>query len=226
MPFVDRQLAALDRMMGFDWPSYVAWVRAHPMLDGLLYVAYHGTVAELIVIAILLGALRAERIPELTATTLIGLMLTIVISGIFPAADADLYYAAAHPHLVAEVPISDHFALRNGTLREINLRRLQGLVSFPSFHAILSLLFIYVVRGIRLAVPLGVIVNIPVIAGTLSAGGHYLIDLVGGVAVTAIAIVLYRVAAARLGPKHVAATSQWRDPERSPAEDFADAAAD
>jgi hypothetical protein len=225
-PFVDRQLALLDGMMGFDWPAYVAWVRAHSMLDGLLYVAYHGTVAELIVVAILLGALRADRIPELTATTLIGLLLTVVISSLFPAADADLYYRAAYPHLVAEVPISDHFALRDGTLREIDLRHLQGLVSFPSFHAILSLLFIYVVRGIRFAVPVGIVVNIPVIAGTLSAGGHYLVDLPGGAVVTVISIALYRLAAHRLAPRHAAATSPWRDPAASDATDLAGAAAD
>jgi hypothetical protein len=216
-PFVDRELAMLDRLMGFDWPGYVGWVRAHTVLDTALYIAYHCTALELIVVALLLGALRPERMTELSATIFVGLMLTLVIAGIFPAAGPYLYHAATHPQLVAEVPMTHHLALRDGTLREIDLRHLQGLVSFPSFHVILSLLFIYAMRGIRFAVPVGILVNAPIIAGTLSAGGHYLIDLPGGAAVTLVAIALYHLAAHWLATPPAAAVA---------APDLAEAAAD
>ncbi|MBV8650569.1 MAG: phosphatase PAP2 family protein [Alphaproteobacteria bacterium] len=114
--------------------------------------------------------------------------------------------------------MTHHLALRDGTLREIDLRHLQGLVSFPSFHVILSLLFIYAMRGIRFAVPVGIVVNAPIILGTLSAGGHYLIDLPGGAAVTLVAIAAHRLAARRLAALPVVA------PVSAP--DLAGAAAD
>src|SRR5262249_18176137 len=158
-PLVDRELAALDALCGFDWPRTVAWVQAHPALDRLLGVAYFAIIPELVIIVVLLGALRPERIRALIATSIIALLLVIAVSAVAPAPDAYYYWRLSHPELIDEIPIGDHFALRAGVLHEIDLRHLQGLVTFPSYHVVLALLFIWAVRGIKWLLPLSLAFN-------------------------------------------------------------------
>ena len=206
-PLVDRELAALDALCGFDWPRTVAWVQAHPALDRLLGVAYLAIIPELLIIVVLLGALRPERIRALIATSIIALLLVIAVSAVAPAADAYYYWRLSHPELIDEIPIGDHFALRAGVLHEIDLRRLQGLVTFPSYHVVLALLFIWAVRGIKWLLPLSLAFNAIVVVSTLSAGGHYMIDAPGGLVVTLIAIALHRAAARGLAAAPILAAS-------------------
>jgi Flp pilus assembly pilin Flp len=140
------------------------------------------------------------------------LLLTIAIAALVPAADAYLYHQAAHPALVDELPISDHLGLRDGTLREIDLRHLQGLVTFPSFHVILAALFVYALRGIGWACPAAFVFNVAVVVSTLPAGGHYMIDAPGGLAVTFIAVAFQRMMRQRLAVAAASSARRWPMP--------------
>lgn len=192
-PLVDQHLSAIDYALGFDWPRFVRWIQAHPVLDGLLQIAYRSSLIQMFVIALLLSYRQAARLRELSGTILISLILAIVISGALPAESAYPYYGPAHPEIVPEIGVRDLFLLRDGSLRSLDLRTMDGLVCFPSFHVVLSLLFIYVLRESRRLLPLGLVINLTVIVSTLTAGGHYLVDLFGGALVAALAIVLYRL---------------------------------
>jgi hypothetical protein len=206
-PLIDGELAALDRMMGFDWPRYVAWVQARPALDEFLFKIYFSPTVQLMLVTIVLGAVDRRRLQELSTTMLVALLLTIAISGVFPGLDAYSHYASAHPELTNELGVHDLVPLRQGTLRELDLRRLAGLISFPSFHTVLALLFVYAVRGIRVLFPACAALNALVILATLTAGGHFLIDLFGGLAVTVAAIALARTIERRLRAAQPAAAS-------------------
>src|SRR5262249_51301759 len=150
---------------------------------------------------------RPERIRALIATSIIALLLVIAVSAVAPAADAYYYWRLSHPELIDEIPIGDHFAIRAGVLHEIDLRRLQGLVTFPSYHIVLALLFIWAVRGIKWLLPLSLAFNAIVVVSTLSAGGHYMIDAPGGLVVTVIAIALHRAAVRGLAAAPILAAS-------------------
>src|SRR5205823_5939632 len=104
-----------------------------------------------------LGVIRRERIQELSATILMTLLATIAISGVVPALDAYNHFAAAHPELAVELRLHDFAALRSGALRDIDLSKLEGLVSAPSFHTALALLFVYSLRGIRGVFPASIL---------------------------------------------------------------------
>jgi membrane-associated phospholipid phosphatase len=196
-PLVDQHLSAIDYALGFDWPRFVRWIQAHPVFDGLLRIAYRSSVVQMFVIALLLSYRQAARVRELSGTIVISLILTIAISGMLPAESAYPYYGPAHPDIVPEIAVRDLFLLRDGSLRSLDLRMMDGLICFPSFHVVLSLLFIYVLRASRLLLPLGLALNLTVIVSTLTAGGHYLVDLFGGALVAALAIALYRAVSAR-----------------------------
>lgn len=193
---IDPYLSAADRALGFDWPRFITWVQAHPLLDRFLFLAYRGSVPQLLVLAFLLSWGEDGRLRELSGAILISLVLAIAISAALPAISAYPYYGAGHPGIVAEIGVPDLFALRDGSLRLLDLRRMDGLVCFPSFHVVLSLLFIYALRGRGALFALAVIVNATIIVSTLTAGGHYLVDLLGGALVAALSVVLYRAVGA------------------------------
>jgi membrane-associated phospholipid phosphatase len=80
--------------------------------------------------------------------------------------------------------------LRSGARDVVTWRNAEGLVTFPSFHTTWAILLAWSVRrrrGLNLAMGL---LNLAVIASTLTTGLHYFIDVPGGalVAVAAIAI--------------------------------------
>jgi hypothetical protein len=193
---IDPTLSAADRALGFDWPRFILWVQAHPLLDGFLFLAYRGSVPQLLVIAFLLSWREDGRLRELSGAILVSLVLAIAISAALPAISAYPYYGASHPGIAAEIGVPDLFALRDGRLRLLDLRRMDGLVCFPSFHVVLSLLFVHALRGRRMLFALAIAVNAAIILSTLTAGGHYLVDLFGGAGVAAASVALYRTVGA------------------------------
>lgn len=196
-PLIDPALSAFDRALGFDWPRFIIWVQAIPPLDRVLFLVYRSTVPQLLVIAFLLSWREEGRLRELSGAILISLVLAIAISGALPAASAYPFYGPSHRGIVPEIGVADLFALRDGSLRHLDLRRMDGLVCFPSFHVVLSLLFIHALRGWRRLFALALVLNGLVILSTLTAGGHYLVDLFGGALVAALSVVLYRAISAR-----------------------------
>jgi hypothetical protein len=192
-PLADGRLVALDRALGFDWPRFIRWVQARPAVDYALWLAYHSSILQMFMIVFLLSHWREGRAGELSGTIMISLVLTVLISGALPCASAYPTYGPTHPDIVPEIGVNDLFALRDGSLRELNLTTMDGLITFPSFHVILSLLFIYVLRGMPILFPLGLLANIAVIVSTLTAGGHYLVDSLGALAVTVVSVALYSV---------------------------------
>jgi len=78
--------------------------------------------------------------------------------------------------------------LRDGSFRTLEVGNLLGIITFPSFHTAISLVLVWVARGIAwlfwpsLIVGIGVLVSIP------SEGGHYFVDVVAGALVTVAAI--------------------------------------
>jgi membrane-associated phospholipid phosphatase len=77
--------------------------------------------------------------------------------------------------------------LRNGSLQQVSLGALRGLVCAPSFHttsAVLFMLTAWPIRSLRwplIAVNVAMLFSIPV------EGTHYLADMIGGVLVALVA---------------------------------------
>ncbi len=192
LPLADGELAAIDRALGFDWPRFIRWIQARPAVDYTLWLVYHSSIVQMFTIVFLLSHWRQDRARELSGTIIISLALTIVIAGALPAAGAYPYYRPAHPEIVAEMWLSDFSPLRDGSLRWLDPMRMEGLISFPSFHTILSLLFIHVTRDTKGLFAASIVLNGAILVSTLTAGGHYLADVLAGALVTALSVILYR----------------------------------
>ncbi len=187
LPLVDGELAAADRALGFDWPAWSAWVRAHPTIWLALDLAYRSAIPQLVVIALYLAFTgQPERNSELLWTMMLSLFVIVPVSALLPAGGAWVQYDAMSYANVAQV--RDFLALRSGTLHELDLPRLEGLINFPSFHTVLGVIFIYVLRRRRILCAVASVLNAVMIVSVLTEGGHYLVDVISGVAVAMGAI--------------------------------------
>ncbi|WP_244222875.1 phosphatase PAP2 family protein [Cupriavidus lacunae] len=198
-PLVDGRLAALDRMLGFDWPQVYAWVRAHPGIGLILKLAYMSGLAQLVLIPMLTGLLgQATYLREFIANLMLSCVLLLLIAAPWPAAGAYVSYGLASPGELATVA---HFGqLRDGTMHVFDLGDMQGLVSLPSYHTALALIFVRSMRWTRVGFVVACVLNGLMILSTPTEGGHYLVDVVAGVGLWALTAGMLHAFAGRRMP--------------------------
>lgn len=183
---VDASLAAWDRALGFDWLAMHTWVQGRPWVDVALRAAYHTGLLQLAFVVLFLGLSgRAAQLATFMRLFIVTTLATVVVSGLLPAAGP---WKAAPGAFDASV--MSHFELlRSGGMRHIPLQfEMQGLISFPSLHAALAVLCVHAMRGTRL-LPMFFALNLAMLVSTPVVGGHYLVDLLAGVALV-VALVL------------------------------------
>jgi membrane-associated phospholipid phosphatase len=207
-PLQDQALLWIDRAMGMDPEAIAVFVNDHPWLAKCFDTAYGFIKWPLLGVPIVLAmTLRLVRLQQFVLALNIALAVTIVIS-VFVPAIGTYYGLNLPPQRLPSVNMSvyasqlrDILALRDGSLRELELFNLAGIVSFPSFHAASAVLYawaLWPVSGFRSATT-GI--NALMIASTPVIGAHYAIDVIGGVVVAAASIVaakyFFRVLASR-----------------------------
>lgn len=208
-PLIDPELAAFGKAVGFDWMFWHGFVSAHPWLNlflSFLYFIALPQVAFAVVVLALLG--RLDRVREFVLALMIGAILAITISALFPSSGALAYYRPVEtaPTIVDLAYKQSFFDLRAGLQHSFSLTELKGLIAFPSYHATLSVLVVMAFRGMpRFFWPLAVF-NLLILASAPVEGGHFLIDVVGGTGIALIGVWLAGKIRARLQKPPVAVT--------------------
>lgn len=194
LPLLDDSFAKFDAAIGFKWLSWHRFLAEYQFVNLVLGIAYRSLILQIAVSVIYFSHIRQrERNAELWWTALIALLLTGVLSGIFPALGAlqyfneDLTKASHLPHLLA---------LRNGSMTVFPLQEMQGIIAFPSYHTVLAILFTYAYRGKGVLFLLISLLNVLMLLSTPTFGGHYLVDMICGALVAGLAIYFVRC-----GPK-------------------------
>ncbi|WP_136626282.1 phosphatase PAP2 family protein [Bradyrhizobium macuxiense] len=189
-PLVDRYLSAADVSIGFDWLAQFNWIQGHPDVKWVFNLAYETGTIQIIILLILLNVFgMLERIAEFVWLFVLTLLIIIPFAWLIPAEGAWAYYGVAH--LTSAYYLPDFFALRDGTMREIVMDKMTGIVQFPSFHTALALILIFAARGIRFLFPASLGFNALMIASTPAFGGHYLVDIIGGAVLVPLAILIF-----------------------------------
>jgi hypothetical protein len=188
MPLHDVQFAQIDAMLGFHWAPWFRFLAAHHLLKLLLAVAYE-TMLPLIIGSILFFAhtRRADRNRELLSIAMLSLIVTALISGIFPAIGP--YIAGHQPAFMLTL-----LAVRAGALTTFALDNLQGIVTMPSFHTVIAIVLIYVHRPPVRSFAVVVVVCGLMLLAVPWGGNHYLFDMIAGAAVAAASIAAVRAA--------------------------------
>jgi hypothetical protein len=184
LPLIDSQLSAVDHIVRFDWTVMHDWVTQRPVIHDVLRWAYSTHVNQCWGL-IALGSLwfPARRNAELIWCFILSLMICCVVSAVVPSlamgGDAGGY-----------VPVLK--SLRAGEPMILDWNRLEGIVQFPSFHAALATIYLYAARHrLWTLIPFAALDTLMLIS-TPPIGGHYLTDVLGGIAVAVIAISVTR----------------------------------
>jgi membrane-associated phospholipid phosphatase len=151
---------------------------------------------------------RLIRLQQFILALNIALVVTIIISVFVPAigtyyglnlSPTERFSLINSAYYTAQ--LRDIVALRDGSLRHLELFRLAGIISFPSFHAASAVLYVWAlwpVRGFRWAT---IGINTWMIAATPVIGAHYIIDIGGGAVVAAGSVLLAKRLFRSLLPK-------------------------
>jgi len=195
---VDASLVAWDQALGFDWPAFAAWLQRHALLQDALRGAYISGLPQIVFVMLFLGlTARTAQLDTFLRLCIVATLATIVLSGPFPATGTWKHFAGTVP--AAQLAWLSHFeALRDGSLRDIPLREMQGLISIPSLHAVQAVLLVNAMRGTRL-LPAFVVLDAAMIASTPVSGGHYFVDVLAGALLACVLIALERRRTSRAG---------------------------
>jgi hypothetical protein len=201
LPMQDANLAYLDRVLGLDWQAYYNFIYDRPALITYEILGYAMIIWPMFGIPIVLGATRHyRRLQQFTLACALALIATTVISALVPAIGTYYEYGIV-PDLAKFKPsgyigqLRDLPLVRDGTLRQLDIHQLAGIVTFPSFHACAAVLFIWALWSVWWMRPVALIANGGMLLATPMAGGHYFVDVFAGMAVAVLAI----AAATRLG---------------------------
>jgi hypothetical protein len=191
-PLQDAALEAIDRHMGVDWAQLMTLVSRHPGWQLVLSFAYSSFALQTLTTVLALGiAGQLARLRSFIAAFVATTLVIIAISAICPAAGPwlflDIQPASANSFLPASSTSWPVFlALRDGTLHTVYGIRAEGIITFPSLHAALGVLFpmaLWHIKGVRwLALGL----NILLVIATPAYGSHYVVDVIAGILVAAV----------------------------------------
>ena len=186
-------LARIDAWLGFDWRAYRDAIDAIPALRAVMQECYVSIAWQNMLIPVALivcGRLGWTRV--FMNTFALGCAATMVIAMLLPAVDAQGFYV--FDVLRDQRPITgaaitdDYLAIRGGLMTSLDFAAMTGIISFPSFHTYLALLYIVCLWPLRRARWLLIPVNLMLIAATPKFGFHFLADTIGGALLAALVL--------------------------------------
>jgi hypothetical protein len=191
LPLQDQALAAFDRALGFEWLAWHETLLAWPVLHRVLWLAYSSLMLQIVFVVLFLPAVGlARRGTELLLLAALTLLLTLLLAALWLALGPFPTLGAAAGDPMEYLP--DLLALRAGGPWHFSLPAMQGIITMPSYHTVLAILFADACRGTGL-VGWGIAgLNALMLLSIPPIGGHYLIDMLAGAAIGLLCILALR----------------------------------
>jgi membrane-associated phospholipid phosphatase len=197
MPYTDELLIAADTLLGFNWPAANAYFRQDYRIvrtAAEIYLSLNWQ--PFLLFTALFATRRSEQAWRFLNAWIVALVMTLALFPFYPALAAFDYYGVA-PVLSDPSRLGDRSAYmsvlggaRSGAAFLINDSSMVGLITFPSFHAAAGILLAYGFWPIVLLRYPFMLLNAAMVVSAIFVGGHYLIDIIGGLMVAAAAIKL------------------------------------
>jgi membrane-associated phospholipid phosphatase len=191
-PLNDGLLIDSDHALGFDWPAACRWLAAHPAVHPFLAYPYFSLATECGVVVAVIGIFYPRRARRFVTALILSSILTIPLLWFFPVGGP---FATFHDiglprscFSYAYIGTRDYLAMRTHAYPAIPVAKMTGIVAFPSYHATCAVLLTYFLRGVPVLFPIAVAFNLMMLLATPFIGGHYLTDVVAGLAVAAATI--------------------------------------
>jgi hypothetical protein len=209
-PLQDATFDAWDRHLHFDWVQMMTLISLRPGLQWILQLAYFSFAVQTVTTVLALGiAGQLDRLGTFVVAFVCTTLIIIAISAVYPAAGPWLFLDLQPSMANGFLPVSStswpvFLGLRDGTLHTVYGLNSEGIITFPSLHAALGILFatalwrVSVVRWIALGL------NGVMLIATPAYGSHYVVDVIAGILIAAACW----VGAARLFAVNAAPTPQ------------------
>ena len=193
----DPWLAAADRLLFpfLDWAETARALAGQRELVTWMCTVYTSLLWQPYLLALVLGTIgRHDQLWRFVRAWALALVATVALFGVMPAVTPYVYFGFAPadlPHLTVNAgwrPAEIIAALRSGELRELSSGNMAGLVTFPSFHTAAAVLLAWGFRGVPIVGRALLALNLVMILTVPMIGSHYFVDVLGGLAVAALAI--------------------------------------
>ena len=204
-PLQDARLLAFDRALGFDFRAFVTFVNERDWLIGILAAGYRAISWPILLNVVVLplagrylqtGQFVLAFLIALLATTGITIFMPAIgaygVAGLLPS-DYSNFEPQGYLDTLRDVPL-----LRDGSLRALDLFQLGGVVTFPSFHAAAAVLYAWALWPVRWIRWLALLPNGAMLIATPIGGGHFLADVIAGIAVVVVSVIFANRIASRL----------------------------
>jgi membrane-associated phospholipid phosphatase len=155
---------------------------------------------------LLCGTRQYDRLAGVFGALTLATIVTLAVSALLPAVGAYAFHGVSNDMLASmrgtgagAWHVKDFLAVREGTLRYLDPKAMEGITQFPSFHTVVAATAGWATWRTRWAKWPMALFSAAVIWTTLPIGGHYVIDVIAGLAVTAMALWVM----ARTAPDHI-----------------------
>lgn len=190
LPLWDAQLMQWDRDIGLDWMGLLSAMNTHADLHPAFRFAYTSfSIQATATVLALAFANHLIRLRHFLLGFMLATFVTIAISALMPAQGVwgHLHLAAHDYPNIAPTTQRTHLAvflgLRDGSFRELMAQGSEGIITFPSLHAALGLLFIFAMWPVPYLRWAAAALNVLMIAATPVDGGHYFSDVIAGLVI-------------------------------------------
>jgi hypothetical protein len=185
-PLHDATLGAFDAAIGLPVPRVQAWLSVLPQA---VWWSVYDLLTPLLVCAVvgLPLAGHTQRARALVLAYVASFALAMPLIAWLPAEGPwALHGYPPSPEQASYVV--ELTALRAPGPFSFDTTRITGVVTFPSFHALLAALGGWALAPLRGLGALAVGVSVGIVVATVTTGWHYVADVVGGLAVAAVAV--------------------------------------
>lgn len=206
LPLQDARLESWDAALGFHALHFIAWVDRHPTLSYVLSRCYSTFFFQILLVPLVLIVRgRVERAYAMTFVILLLGILGASVCMFFPAEGVYVHHHiadGAFPHVAQSLGYfhTQLDAVRGDPSFVLDVGRAEGIVSFPSGHAAIAVLCAWAAWPLRWARWPLLAINAGMFVSAIPQGAHYLVDLIAGAAMAAIAILIATRLPQRLFP--------------------------
>lgn len=204
-PRIDATLAGWDAALGFSWSEAVVLAADWPRLAALGGAVYDSSLPQFIIVTVALAFCRHRLhlmrfLAATVATGTAAVLFWIVWPSFGPTVEIGFPAAAAGLATAVDADYAGKLlALAGDGPTSVSPSDVRGLIAFPSYHTVmagLATLAAWPIRWLRWPI---LALNVVMLPTIVVHGGHFLVDLLAGAALTAaVWLALMRVPARRL----------------------------
>jgi membrane-associated phospholipid phosphatase len=193
-PFVDSTLAAMDGRLHFSTAFAAHFIAQSPAIGAASNIAY-GLMIPLILAALFIPTICGHPLESrrFIAAIAIAALVTAAITALWPSAGP--WVTENIEPTKAQAGVTAYLArLHSAAPVALDLEN-AGIVSFPSFHVVFAVLAAWALRSFRHIRVCGWLAAGLVVVSTITTGWHYGVDVLAGLALSALSIAVARKAA-------------------------------